>query len=42
MHGDRCTCPSRLMDYIRRTVGHPYLACPYYGTVTPMDSEAAE
>lgn len=33
-----CTCKSTLMDYVRRTVGHPYLACAFHGQSTPMDA----
>jgi hypothetical protein len=32
-----CTCPDRLIDSVRRTVGHPYIMCPFYGQTTPLD-----
>lgn len=36
-----CTCRSVLIDYVRRTVGHPYLACPYYDQATDLDDPEA-
>lgn len=42
MSDDRCKCPSRLIDYVRRTVGHPFIECPYFGTRTPLDDEPVD
>lgn len=37
-----CSCHDQLIDRVRRTVGHPYTSCPYYGTTTPLDDESKE
>lgn len=29
-----CACPHRLIDHVHQTVGHPYVACPFYGQIT--------
>ena len=31
-----CTCRETLVDYVLRRVSHPYRACPFYGTFTPL------
>lgn len=36
-----CKCKDQLIDHVRRTVGHPYTACPFFGTLTPLAGKFA-
>lgn len=34
-----CRCRETLVDYVARTVSHPYTACPFHGRTTPLTAE---
>lgn len=34
-----CECREVLIDWVVRTIYHPFVGCPHYGQTTPLDLE---